>query len=189
AARHPALGRSVRSRGHRVGDAYGRLAHRAHDGHAHHEVEAGRRLLRGDGRGHHARIRYADGRAGLYDSHNHGRNRRRRRDAATVGCEVGRRRPNRLGVDSHDTARGTHLRALLHGLQGPQSPLALLLVEFPPGVQVVEVEYGVEDEEVAAVRLAAPDRVVREEQDVAAPRGHVYDRGVLRYLAAAIEQP
>src|ERR1043165_1611032 len=64
----------------------------------------------------------------------------------------------------------------------------LSLVELAPGVQVVEVEYGVEDEEVAPVRLAAPDRVVGEEDDVAALNRHVNDRRVLGQLAALVEQ-
>ena len=36
------------------------------------------------------------------------------------------------------------------------------LVKPAPGAEAVEVEDGVEDEEVAALRLAAPDRVDRE---------------------------
>src|SRR3954469_15328741 len=65
---------------------------------------------------------------------------------------------------------------------------ALPVVKLAARVEAVEVEYGVEDEEVAAVRLAAPDRVYREEQDVARARGHVNDGRVLRYLAAVVEQ-
>src|SRR4051812_36374851 len=64
----------------------------------------------------------------------------------------------------------------------------LFLVELAARVEAVEVEYGVEDEEVAPVRLAAPDRIYREEQDVTAARRHVNDRRVLRYLAAVVEQ-
>src|SRR5262245_19239250 len=62
------------------------------------------------------------------------------------------------------------------------------LIKFSSGVQVVVVQDRVEDEEVASVRLAAPDRVVREEDDVALVDRNVDDHRPLRDLGAGVEQ-
>ena len=63
-----------------------------------------------------------------------------------------------------------------------------LLVKFPAGVQVVEVQDRVEDEKVAPLSLSAPDRIVGEEDDVPPLDRHVDYRRVLRDLIATIEQ-
>src|SRR5437763_8746971 len=65
---------------------------------------------------------------------------------------------------------------------------SLFRVEFPSGVQIIEVQYRVEDHEVAADRLAAVDRVVGKQHDVAFLDRHVDYSDTLRDLAAAIEQ-
>lgn len=61
-------------------------------------------------------------------------------------------------------------------------------LELPAGVQVVEVEDGVEDEEVGSPGLAAPDGVVGEEDDVAFLDGDVHNGGVLGDLLSAFEE-
>src|SRR3954462_15056643 len=43
---------------------------------------------------------------------------------------------------------------------------ALSSIQLSPRVQLIEVQQCVEDQEIAALRLAAPDRIVREGDDV-----------------------
>ena len=107
-----------------LGTLHRRLAHRAHDGHAHHEAEALHRLLRRDGRRRHrSRSRRVTGHPGLDDAHDHGRDRRRRGDAALLGGALGRRGAHRLRVDPHDSDgrgdRGARLRRPF-GLRAPR---------------------------------------------------------------------
>ena len=64
-----------------LGTLVRRLAHRAHDGIAHHPAQAGPGLLRGDRRGDHAVPGDRSRRAGVDDAHDHRRHRRRRRRA------------------------------------------------------------------------------------------------------------
>ena len=75
-----------------------RLAHRAHDGLAHHQAAAGRRVLRRDGRRDRDPARHALRHSGEHDAHDHGIDRRRGRDAAAVGGALGHRGPHRLGL-------------------------------------------------------------------------------------------
>ena len=62
-------------------------------------------------------------------------------------------------------------------------------VQFPASVEVVEVQDGVEDHEIAADGLATIDRVVREEHDMSLSDRDVNDHGALRDVGAAIEKP
>ena len=70
----------------------------------------------------------------------------------------------------------------------PLRGFSLLRVELAPGVEIIEIQYGVEDQEVASLCFAAPYRIVREQYHVPAAYGHVDDRRVLRNLASAVEQ-
>src|ERR1700675_2270438 len=57
-------------------------------------------------------------------------------------------------------------------------------IEFPPGIEVVEVEERVENEEVAADRRATPHGVVGKENDVPLAQRNVDDDGALRDIVA-----
>ena len=84
-----------------------RVAHRAHDGLAHHQAAPGGRLLRRDGRG--ASVILLASRLGIpveHHAHDHGRDRRRRRDAPARGRAVGAGRPDRVGVGGHHSCGG-----------------------------------------------------------------------------------
>src|SRR5690242_14868606 len=70
-------GRSISTRGNRTGNALWGLAHRAHDGHAHHEAKTGGRLLRRDRRRVDTRLRHANRHTRLDHSHNYRFDRRR----------------------------------------------------------------------------------------------------------------
>ena len=65
---------------------------------------------------------------------------------------------------------------------------ALFWIELPPRVEAVEVQDRVEHHDVAADGLAAIDRVVGEEHDVALPHRDIHDHRPLRDVGAAIEQ-
>src|SRR5262245_36507235 len=67
--------------------------------------------------------------------------------------------------------------------------IILLLRHFPPCVQLIELENRVEDHEVAALRLGAPEGVDREEQNVPLFVWDVNHCGVLRDLVTGFEQP
>jgi len=70
----------------------------------------------------------------------------------------------------------------------PSRRSALSSVQLPPRVQPIEVQQRVEHQEVAAFRLAAPDRVVRKRDDVPFVERHVDDRRVLRDFAAVFDK-
>ncbi len=53
---------------------------------------------------------------------------------------------------------------------------------------MIEVEDGVEDQKVTALRLAAPERVVGEQHDMPLIERHVNHCGVLSKIAAAVKQ-
>src|SRR5438552_5502273 len=53
------------------------------------------------------------------------------------------------------------------------------------GVQMVEVEHGVEDQEIAAHGFSAPHRIVGKENDVALAVGNVHDSGLFGDFVAA----
>src|SRR5712692_4057361 len=55
------------------------------------------------------------------------------------------------------------------------------------GVEVVEVEHGIEDQEITAHGFAAPHGIVGEENDVALAVGKVDDGGLLGDFAAAYD--
>src|SRR5207245_413734 len=65
---------------------------------------------------------------------------------------------------------------------------ALLLGKLAAGVQVVEVEDGVEHHRVSAARLAAINRIDRKKHHVAAAGGHVHNRGMLRDFVPTFDQ-
>src|SRR5436309_4916510 len=65
----------------------------------------------------------------------------------------------------------------------------LLLIQDAPRVQLVEVEDGIEDQEIAPVGFAAPDGVVREEHHVPLVVRDVDDCRVLRDFASALCEP
>ena len=72
---------------------------------------------------------------------------------------------------------------------GGTAAWSVVLPEEPgSGRQAVEAENRVPDQRMAADRLAAPDRVDREEQDVPLAERRVDDRGALGELAAVVEQ-
>src|ERR1051326_9470121 len=82
------------------------------------------------------------------------------------------------GLAGHRGGRGSTCR--------PPDPPGLPRVELSSGVEVIEVQQRVEHQEVAAFGLAAPDRVVREDDDVPLLERDVDDGGVLRDLAAVL---
>src|SRR5437667_8907875 len=53
------------------------------------------------------------------------------------------------------------------------------------GVQVVEVEHGIEDEKIAAHGFATPHRVVGKENDMALAVGNIHDGGLFGDFVAA----
>src|SRR5262249_15815234 len=59
---------------------------------------------------------------------------------------------------------------------------------FSSGVQAIEVKDRVIDQEVAALRFAAPHRIIGKEDDVAATGRNVYDSGVLSDLTCPVQQ-
>src|SRR5438270_2854630 len=61
-------------------------------------------------------------------------------------------------------------------------------VLFSSGVEMVEMHQRVEDEEVAALGFAAPDGIVRKEDDVPFLERNVDHRGVLCNLAAVFDE-
>src|SRR6185437_1637492 len=65
---------------------------------------------------------------------------------------------------------------------------ALLRVELPAGVEVIEVEQCVEDERIGANRLTPVDRIVREQHHVSFLHRHVDHDWPLRNIAPAVEQ-
>lgn len=75
--------------------------------------------------------------------------------------------------DKHATA-GDGDHALPYGWTTAPAPQALadarasvlLLVQFSTRVQIIEVQDGVEDEEIASPGLAAPHWIIREKHDV-----------------------
>ena len=107
------LGDLVLLHGHRARHDVRRLAHRQDDGPEDHEAEAGRRLLRRDGRRVDAVPRDRPGHPGLDDPHDHRRHRRRRGRSARLGGALGRCRQHRLGLDLHDPGGGAGRRAVL----------------------------------------------------------------------------
>src|SRR5579859_5729005 len=56
----------------------------------------------------------------------------------------------------------------------------------PPGVQIVEIQDGVQDQRVGAAGFAAINRVDREQDDVPAAARSIQHRGMLRDLVAAL---
>src|SRR5215510_973349 len=70
-------------------------------------------------------------------------------------------------------------------LQSPQ----LLLRQFPPRIQLIEIQDRIEDQGVTALRLGAPEGIDREEQDVTLFVWDVNHCGVLRDLVTGFEQP
>src|SRR5271168_5099183 len=87
------------------------------------------------------------------------------------------------------SAAGSRRRAQALPASGSKEVRVLLLCgELAACVQAVEVQYGVEDERVAAARLAAPYGIRGEHHDVPLARGNVYDGRALRDVVAAFEQ-
>ena len=105
--------RALRTRRDRSRNAVGWLAHRAHDGNENHETETRRRLLRRDRRRTDTRLRHPHRHTRFDHAHDHRLDRRRRRHAPIVSSEMGRRRPHRLGLDSHHPRRRPRRRRLL----------------------------------------------------------------------------
>ena len=77
------------------------------------KLTAGRRLRRRDRRRDLALHRDAPRRPGQHDAHDHRRDHRRRLDPAAVGRPLGRRRPDRLGLDPDDSRLSVHRRGHL----------------------------------------------------------------------------
>src|SRR5262245_61230203 len=65
----------------------------------------------------------------------------------------------------------------------------LLLRQFPPRIQLIEIENRIEDQGVTALRLGAPEGIDREEHDVTLFVWDVNHCGVLRDLVTGFEQP
>ena len=78
-----------------------------------HQAAAGRRIRRRDRRRDLALHRDAPRRPGQHHAHDHRRDHRRRLDPASVGRPLGRRRPDRLGLDPDDSRLGVHRRSHL----------------------------------------------------------------------------
>src|SRR5204862_1137275 len=68
-------------------------------------------------------------------------------------------------------------------------PSDLLRVHLPSRVELVEIQERVEDEEIAAFCLTAPDGVVRKRDHMTSFERHIDDCRVLRDLAAVLDQP
>src|SRR4051794_16453656 len=71
---------------------------------------------------------------------------------------------------------------------GPSDLRDLSRIQFPARIQMIEVQQRVEDQEIAALGLAAPDRVVREGDDVPLLEWYVDNGRVLRDLGAVFNQ-
>src|SRR5438477_8593525 len=69
----------------------------------------------------------------------------------------------------------------------PADP-ALSCVQLPPCIQAIKVQHRVEDEKVTALGFAAPDGIVREDDDVPFVERHIDDGRVLRDLAAVLHK-
>src|SRR5208282_860403 len=74
--------------------------------------------------------------------------------------------------------------AAIHGVWRVE----LFLGELAAGVEIVEIQDGVEHERVCAARLAAVDRVDGEEDDMAVPGGNIDYGSVLRDFVAAFDK-
>ena len=77
------------------------------------KLHAGGRFRRRDGGADLALHRDAPRRPGQHDAHDHRRDHRRRIDPAAVGRALGRRRPDRVGLDPDDSRLGVHRRGHL----------------------------------------------------------------------------
>ena len=84
-----------------------------------HASAAGRRIRGRNGRCGVALHRHGTRRSGQYHAHDHGRDRRRRRDTAVIGRALGHSRPDRLGVDPDDPDLGPDLVNDLLGAVAP----------------------------------------------------------------------
>ena len=137
-----------------VGYVVGRLAHRAYDGHPDHETETGRRLLRRDCRRTDTRIRHSHRNTRLNHSHDYGIDRRCRRDPPVIGSEMGRRRPHRLGLDTHNPRRRVRRRGFVLDRRSNPPPGELV---SPPKSRTLRVAW-----EADALRCATPAQVETE---------------------------
>jgi hypothetical protein len=61
-------------------------------------------------------------------------------------------------------------------------------IEFPSGIEVIEVQERVENEEVAADRCAPPHGIVGKKNDVPLSQRNIHDDGPLRDIVA-VEKP
>src|SRR5712692_8105441 len=61
-------------------------------------------------------------------------------------------------------------------------------VERPARVQVVVIQNGIENEEIAALGLATPDRIVRKQHDVALVDRYIDDRRMLSDLVTRFHE-
>src|SRR5215218_4060357 len=84
-----------------------------------------------------------------------------------------------VSCSSGSAARTTNARA---------ASIALPQIELPSRVQAVVIEDRVQHQPVAALGLAAPDRVVREEDHVAFLDRDIHDHRTLRDLGTGIEE-
>ena len=96
-----------------------RLAHRPHDGLAHHAAQAGAGLLRRERRRAHAVPGDGAGRPRVDDAHDHRRHRGRRRGAPRERGALGRRAADRRRVGDHAAGRSGDRRTRLLGGRAP----------------------------------------------------------------------
>ncbi len=76
----------------------------------------------------------------------------------------------------------------VHWRVNPRAVCALFRGQLAAGVEIVPVQDRVEDEEVAALRLPAPERIRREQQHVTIAGRHIDDCRSLRDLIATVQQ-
>src|SRR5439155_14338433 len=69
-----------------------------------------------------------------------------------------------------------------------KSTVRSLRIQLPSSAELVEIQNRVVNQEVAAERLASPDWIVREEDDVSLVERRVDDGRMLRDLAAVLDE-
>ena len=101
------------------------LAHRAHDGNEDHKLKPVGGFCAETAAAIDARLRHAHRNTCLHHPHHHGLDRRSRRHAQIIRSEMGHRRPNRLGLDSHDSRSGIGRRDFVLDRRGNSPPREL----------------------------------------------------------------
>src|SRR5262245_5625307 len=121
--------------------------------------------------------------ARLCHRRNHAKHFQARSFLLTITRDISQDISNKKGGSFTLRARRAPSRPLLISSQS----FPLLLCQFPPRMQLIEIQNGIEHEKVTALSFTAPERVVREEHHVTFFNRHINHCGALRDLVASFE--